>query len=126
MKKFHGVLLGVGVFLLISMMGCASGEPLYQQAGSQDESVVVIQRQGGLKMKVYIDGKHQTSFGKGEETRIVVPNGEHTLFIKAGGGRKSASLPCSVDHEEVTFLASAKMGGIFGITVTQTGKQPLL
>ncbi|MDR0721269.1 MAG: hypothetical protein LBF75_00555 [Treponema sp.] len=121
-EKVSWVLLGIGLLMITVMMGCATtGEPLYQDAGGLDESVVIIQRKKaflslGKPMEVHIDGEYRTSVANGQEARIAVPNGDHTIYIG-----ESSSMPFSVNHEEVTF----QVKGLFKGAVTQTSKQPL-
>jgi hypothetical protein len=91
----------------------------------------VVQRQKTFKgsaiaMRVYIDGEYILSVGNGKTERIIVPNGEHSIWAGSTKIDSSSSLPFMVYSEEITFSAVPKFGLIAAdFELTQTGKREL-
>jgi hypothetical protein len=133
MKNFKSVVL-FGALVLTGVMaaGCATtGASSVPSTLGPDESVVVVQRKksiagSAISMRVYIDGEYKISVGNGRTERIIVPNGEHSIW---GGSTKidsSSSLPFMVYSEEITFFATPKFGLIAAdFVLQQTGKREL-
>ena len=92
MKKIaSGIGLAALMFsLALFFAGCAStgggGESAGDNAVAGDgETIVVVQRQAAfagaaVKHLVFIDGEQKLALGNGASGKIVVPNGEHTIY----------------------------------------------
>jgi hypothetical protein len=115
--------------------GCAStGEVIANEAEpGPGESVVLVKRIKdrtvmSLTMKVFIDNELKASLKNGQETRIIISNGDHTIRPEVSGVI-NYTIPFTVNSQEISFSAEAKRtdkGGIaFIIDLKQTGKKDL-
>jgi hypothetical protein len=87
MKTIKRILFGLLVLTGILTVSCATtgatGGPIIP---GPDESVVVVQRKktpigSGVAMRVYIDGEYILSVSNGKTESIIVPNGEHSIWV---------------------------------------------
>jgi hypothetical protein len=132
-KNFKCGLFGLFVLSSILIMGCATtgGTVGNSSMPGLDDSVVVIQRKNTMvgaliPMRVYIDDEYKLSVGSGQTASIIVPNGEHSIWVGSTKIDSSSSLPFMVYSEEITFSAAPKFGIIAAdFTLTQTGKRNL-
>jgi hypothetical protein len=132
MKNFKLVLFGLLVLTGIVTVSCATtGAATAPAIPGPDESVVVVQRKktvagAAIAMRVYIDGEYRLSVGSGKTAQIIVPNGEHSIWVGSTKIDSSSSLPFRVYSEEITFFGSPKFGLIAAdFELTQTGKREL-
>jgi hypothetical protein len=89
-KLVNGIgLTALVFFLALSFGGCAStggGESAGGNVVAGDgETLVVVQRKSAfagaaIKHLVFIDGEQKLALGNGASGKIVVPNGEHTIY----------------------------------------------
>jgi hypothetical protein len=132
MKNSRRILFGLLVLSGILTVSCATtGAAGGPDIPGPDESVVVVQRQktfkgSGVAMRVYIDDEYRLSVGNGKTERIIVPNGEHSIWVGSTKIDSSSSLPFMVYSEEITFFAVPKFGLLLAdFELTQTGKRGL-
>jgi hypothetical protein len=131
MKNFKLVLFGLLVLSGILAAGCATTGSAGQLSLGPDESVVVVQREktvvgAAISMRVYIDDEYRLSVGSGKTEKIIVSNGEHSIWVGSTKIDSSSSLPFMVYSEEITFFAVPKFGLLAAdFELTQTGKREL-
>ncbi|MDR2495489.1 MAG: hypothetical protein LBD24_09740 [Spirochaetaceae bacterium] len=99
------------------------------RTGGGGQAVVVVQRADGAgggsdKMEVFIDGELRLSLGNGEEGRVSVPNGKHTLYAAVNGEPKSQHLSFTAKSDQLTFILSGGGGG-GEVAIESGGSAPL-
>jgi len=128
----------ITMFLLVLLIGilaagCASApaqatsnEPEYTPA--PDQSLIVIQRKktmvgAAVSMKVWIDDGEAASVKNGQETRLIIADGEHVVQAGSNSVDKGEAVTFSVFGEKITFFAEPQMGLLAArFKLTQTGK----
>ncbi|MDR0655008.1 MAG: hypothetical protein LBG22_01730 [Treponema sp.] len=101
------------VFLIITVLcvfsACLSTGDANRQPGP-NETVVIVQRNkmsvySGFKERIYIDGKQRLVLRNGDQGRIIVPNGTHTVHADL----------YTLTSQKVTFSAAS---GTMGLMIT--------
>jgi hypothetical protein len=86
---------------------------LYAQTPGPNESQIIVKRSSASSLstfKVIIDGQVMAELGAGEETRIIVTNGQHKIHIEAFGATKGHDIVFNVFHKEITYIT--KLSGL--------------
>jgi hypothetical protein len=125
MKKFFGCLMGAVLAAVLVLAGCASsgGAANDNLVAGEGETLVTVQRESSfvgsaIKYEVYIDGNPVLKLSNGATGKAVVPNGEHTIYVKAmrpkfaGGPIISEELDFTADSTERYFRTKPDMNDI--------------
>jgi hypothetical protein len=111
MKKVTGFMGMLALALAFGLLvyGCASsgGSTNNNLVAGAGETLVVVQRKSSfigaaVKHEVYIDGNKVLELSNGASGKVVVPNGEHTIYTRIM--RPTADKPMS---ERLTFTANS-------------------
>ena len=60
-------------------------------------------------MNVFIDGQIRLTIGNGEEEKVIVSYGSHTLYAEINSITKSQSLTVQANSNQINFQANPKM-----------------
>ena len=112
----------LNILFIFCIVGCTSvsdNSSQRQISVGLNESIIVVKRKFmpiGLaaKFNVIVNNKNVGSVINGREIEFVIPNGTHTIQIKATGAFKSSNLiTFSANSEEIVFVTQYTSSGSF-------------
>jgi TolB-like protein len=137
------ILFGLTVVLIASTVfgscamfdGISNKSKMKKTADEDGEAEVVIMRprdkQGG-RVGIYLDGEISAHLGAGQSTKLIVKQGDHTLFAEWESGRRSAqgnTVVFSANLDRTVFRTMLNNGGMTlileGKTALRSGGGPV-